>query len=267
VSIEQSTTVHPAEAVPVSAIDNEIPTYRAISPQAVFSLILGFLAILSFAHWIFLTCAVAAVILGILADRRIVRENDVLTGRGIAQAGIALGLIFGLSMVTVTAVQNWILVSQASKFAKTYEGVLEKGSFEEAIWYGQNPPYRSGKTPQEVMTEIKASRKGAPMFDMEQAALIRLRGRLNEGGAEIHFSRIEQHGKEGLNPVAAALYELHPGGSQPLPEEERFALVLLKSMKHNRRLEWWVERVAFPYTPDSYKPTVKPADDGHGHAH
>ena len=264
--IEQSTTASPTEAVPVSAIENEIPTYRAISPQAVFSLILGFLAILSFAHWIFLTCAVSAVILGVLADRRIVRENDVLTGRGIAQAGIALGLIFGLSMVTITAVQSWIRVNQAAKFAKTYEGVLNKGTFEEAIWYAQNPPYRSGKSPQDIMTEVKKSR-GGPMFDMQQASLIRLRGRLNEGGAEIHFSGIEQHGKERLEPYAAALYELHSEGSTPLPDDERFALVVFKGSKHNRRLEWWVEKVAFPYTPDSYKPTVKPADDGHGHPH
>jgi hypothetical protein len=267
VSIEQSTTVNPAETVAVSPIENEIPTYRAISPQAVFSVILGFLAILSFAHWSFLACAVGAVVLGVLADRRIVRESDVLTGRGIAQAGIALGLIFGLSMVSVTTVQNWILVSQASRFAKTYEDVLKRGSFEDAIWYGQNPQYRTTKTPQEIMTEIKGNRKGAPMFEMEQASLIRLRGRLNEGGAEIHFSRIEQYGRERLDPVAAALYELHPGGDKPLPDEEKFALVVMKGIKNKSRLEWWVERVAFPYIPDSYKPTIKPPDDGHGHAH
>lgn len=170
-------------------------------------------------------------------------------------------------MVTITAVQNWILVSQASTFAKTYEGVLNKGSYEDAIWYGQNPLYRSGKTPQEILTEIKKSRAGGPMFDMEQAGLIRLRGRLSEGEAEIHFSRIEQHGKEGVNPYAAAIYELHSEGSTPLPEEERFAMVLLKSILRNRRLEWWVDKVGFPYTPDSFKPAVKPADDGHGHAH
>jgi hypothetical protein len=267
VAIEHSTTADHPEAVPASVIENEIPTYRAISPQAVVSLICGILAIMSFAHWSFLICAVAAVALGFLADRRIVQQSDVLTGRGIAQAGVALGLIFGLSSVTTAAVQDWFLVQQASRFAKTYEGVLNKGSFEDAIWYGQNPLARTGKTPQQIMTEIKKSRSGGSMFDLEQAALIRLRGRLNEGGADIRFSGIEQHGMERRDPYAAARYELHSEGSTPLPEEERYAIVLLKGLNVNHRYEWWVERVGFPYTPDSYKPTVKPPDDGHGHAH
>jgi hypothetical protein len=267
VPIEQSITAGPAGAVPVSAIENEIPTYRAISPEAVFSVILGSLAILSFAHWIFLTCAVAAVVMGIVADRKIVRQSDVLTGRGLAQAGIALGLSFGLAMVTIASVQNWILVRQASTFAKTYEGVLNKGSIEDAVWFGQNPLYRTGKSPQEVMTEMKKSRAGGSMFDLEHASLIRLRALLNEGGADIHFAKIEQHGKEGLNPYAAALYELHREGSKPIPDEERFAMVVLKGMTQKGRLEWWVEKIGFPYQPDSFKPAVKPADDGHGHAH
>jgi hypothetical protein len=259
----------PAEsaAAPVSAIENEIPTYRAISPQAVLSLVCGLLAVFSFSHWIFLSCAAAAIVLGIVADRKIVRYSDVLTGRGIAQAGIALGLIFGLSATTIAVVQDWILVREASKFARTYEDVLTKGTFEDAIWYGQPPLYRSQKTPQEVVQELKKSRPGGGgMFELEQASVVTLRQRLGEG-AEIHFSEIEQRGKEGMNVFAAALFELHSKGSKPLPEGEQYAMVLLKGMPHNRRYEWWVDQVAYPYKPDSYKPEVKPVDDGHGHGH
>ena len=264
-SIEQSTTTSNPYTPPASAIENEIPTYRAISPQAVASVILGVLAVLSFAHWIFLVCAAGAIVLGILADRKIVRQNDVLTGRGIAQAGIALGLIFGLSALTTTAVQNWLLVNQATKFAKIYEGVLNKGSFDDAIWYGQPPMYRSGKTPLEVVTEMKKSRPGGSMFDMEHMPLMRLRERLNEGGADIRLSEIEQYGKEGLNAFAAVRYELYAAGSTPLPEEERFAVVLLKGLPRGQRFDWWVEKVGFPYKPKSFQPITKPVDDGHGH--
>jgi hypothetical protein len=249
----------------VSPIENEIPTYRAISPAAVFSLILGVLAVLSFSHWVFLACAAAAIVLGILADRKIVRFSDVLTGRGIAQAGIALGLVFGLSAITITVVQDWILVREGSKFARTYEGVLAKGTVEDAIWYGQPPLYRSQKTPQDLVTELKKSRPGSSMFDMENAALMKLHQRVGEG-ADVHFVEIEQRGKDGMNVFAAALFELHGQGSKPLPEGEEYAMVLMKGMPKNRRYEWWVDQVAYPYKRDSFKPEVKPVDDGHGHA-
>jgi hypothetical protein len=267
VSTDQNVTTRAAEAAPVSAIENEIPTYRAISPRAVFSLLSGVLAVLSFAHPVFLVCAAAAIVLGILADRKIVRYSDVLTGRGIAQAGIALGLVFGLAAITTTTVQDWILVRAASRFAKAYEGVLAKGTFEDAIWYGQSPLYRSQKTPLEVVNELKKSRPGGgSMFDLEQATLTKLRERIGQG-ADVHFQAIEQRGKEGMNVYAAALFELHPGAGQALPAGEDHAMVLMKGMKKNNRYEWWVDQVSYPYKPDSYKAPTKPVDDGHGHAH
>jgi hypothetical protein len=267
VSTEPKLTASPEESatVPVAAIENEIPTYRAINPQAVVSLICGILAILSFSHWLFLSCAAAAIVLGIVADRKIVRYSDVLTGRGIAQAGIALGLIFGLAALTIGVVQDWILVREATRFARTYEDVLTRGTSEDALWYGQNPLYRKQKTPTEVATELKKSRPGGGgMFDLEQAPLTRLRQRIGEG-AEIHFAEVEKRGPEDMNVYAAVLFELHAKGSQPLPEGEQFAMVLMKGMKQGRHYEWWVDQVAYPYIPDSYKPAAKPVDDGHGH--
>jgi hypothetical protein len=269
VPTESKLTSAPDETAtaPVSAIENEIATYRAISPMAVFSLILGILAGFSITHWFFLSCAAAAIVLGIVADRKIVRYSDVLTGRKIAQAGIALGLIFGLGVITVTAVQYKLLAWEAGKFARVYEGVLNKGTLEDAIWYGQNPLYRKSKTPQEVATELRKSRHGgAGMFDLEQADLIKLRERLS-AGAEVHFSRIEQQGPEQMNVAAAALFEVHLTGSTPLPEGEKYALAIMKGMKQHRRYEWWVDKVVFPYKRASYRPEPKAVDDGHGHAH
>src|SRR5262249_3478299 len=153
-----TTTTSMAEKSPVSAIENQIPTYRAISPEAVVSLICGVLAILSFAHWSFLICAVAAIVLGVRADRKIVRLSDVLTGRGLAQAGIALGLAFGLSAITLTVVQDWILARAASKFGRLYETVLAKGTLEDNLWYGQPPQARTGKTPEQIAKELRGSR-------------------------------------------------------------------------------------------------------------
>src|SRR5262245_38867194 len=61
-----------------SPIENELPTYRAISNLAVFSVISGALASFSFADLTFLFFSVLAIVLGILAHRAIKRTPDVL---------------------------------------------------------------------------------------------------------------------------------------------------------------------------------------------
>jgi len=267
VAIEPQMTAPAPEIDPASAIENEIPTYRAISTAAVISLICGVLAIFSFAHWMFLTCAVAAIVLGVLADRNIRRMPDVLTGRGLAQAGMGLGLIFGLASITTAAVQDGIVTMEARKFARVYETVLQKGSLEEAMWFEQHPEVRSGKTPEQIASELRQSMRGGLTLEMEKAALVNLRSKIHDHSATIHFSELEQHGKDGLNVYAAALYELDPAAGKPLPQEERFAMAFMKGTVRNRRYEWWIERVTYPYQPSTFKPPVAKPDDGHGHAH
>jgi hypothetical protein len=267
VSIEPNMSQHPAETLPVSAIENEIPTYRAISAEAVVSLICGIVAVLSFVHWVFLISAAAAIILGILADRKIQRLSDVLTGRAIAQAGIALGMIFGLSSITTMAVQDWIQVREASKFAKVYENIVNTGTFEDAIWYGQNPLIRKGKSPQELLAEMKKSMRGPGMLEFEQASLVKLRSEIADQGAKLHFVKIEKYGREKLEFYATALFELHHPASKGHAAGEEFALAVLKGWNANRRYEWWVSTLVFPYKPDTFAPAPQPVDDGHGHAH
>ena len=94
-----------------------------------------------------------------------------------------------------------------------------------------------------------------------------LKKRLDSSPKEqIHFVEIENHGMEGLNAVASALYEIHGPGTTAYPEKEQFALVIYHGQPSNRRYEWTVESVKFPYKPNSYVPPEKPVDDGHGHA-
>jgi hypothetical protein len=268
VSIEQQPQSQATEASHASAIDNnEIPTYRAISPQAVLSLICGVLAVLSFAHWVFLISAAAAIVLGILADRKIVRFSDVLTGRGIAQAGVALGLTFGLASITTTLVQNWIRVREATKFANVYAKALNEGSLEDAAWYGRAPFRREGKTPKELYDEMIKATPAPEMIDSELSGLKALKAEVDKPGTDFHFVRIESHGMDKVSPYAAALFEVHRASAGEAHEGESFALVLLKGVTENRKFDWWVESITFPYKPDSYTPPIKKADDGHGHSH
>ena len=129
---------HPAS----TAIENEIPTYRAIRPMAVVSLVLGLLALLCFVDPGFLVVAAAAVVAGVLADRKIRRMPEALTGRRLAQAGVALGLTFGLASVTIATVQGYLLKADAVRFGRQYAETLERASVSECVWYRLNPSFR-----------------------------------------------------------------------------------------------------------------------------
>ncbi len=91
---QKTSTLNIDAESPDSPIENELPTYRAISNRAIFSLVFGAMAIFCFAHPIFYVAAVLAVVLGVLAHRAIREYPDMLTGHGLANAGIALGLDF-----------------------------------------------------------------------------------------------------------------------------------------------------------------------------
>jgi hypothetical protein len=248
----------------VSAIENEFPTYRAISPQAVLSLVLGVVSIFCFMHWFFLVFAIGAILLGAFADRKIQAMPDVLTGRGLAQVGIALGLVFSLASLTVALVQDAIVLRSAQSFARMYQKTLQDKPIENAYWYHHAPPVRKTLSVEEAAKSLKKS--DPRMFEMSMGELIALKKRLDSSPKpELHFVKIEKHGLEGLNVVASALYEVHGTETTTSPDKEQFALVVLRGMPVNRRYEWTVENVRFPYKPDSYVLEEKPVDDGHGH--
>ena len=146
-AIDQRTSTAAAGTAPAGpAIENEIPTYRAISRQAIFSVACGALSVCSFAHPAFYLFSVLAVGLGILAQRAIRRYPDMLTGAGLANAGITLGLVFGLISGTVSTVQYFVRKRQAEEFARKYAEVLKSPNEGDVLWYGTHPDLRKEKT-------------------------------------------------------------------------------------------------------------------------
>lgn len=268
-SIDQNLNAPSTSVRSTAANENELLTYRAVSPRAVFSLIFGVLAVLCYTHWFFLTFAAVAILLGITADRKIQRFPDMLTGKALAQAGIVLGLLFGLTSVTIASVQGFLRERQAKSFALQYAERLEKGSLNELIWLGQAPSVRSKTTPDKMVKEMKDSGADQQMMDMQTAGVRELKEQLSKPGAEVHFEKIEDHGIDGLNLYAAALYDVHLSAEpqeRPIPEGERFALAYLKAAKVEGRYQWWVEELKFPYKPASFVKPQAAVDDGHGHA-
>lgn len=258
----------PAPAA-LSAIENEIPAYRAISPEAVVALVLGLLSVLSFASWYFLVLPVVAILTGALAERKIRRFPDVLTGRGLAQAGVGLGLICGLTSVTVTTVQGALRLRQARAFSRSYERVLKNGSFADAVWYSQHPQMRASLTPEKVVAQLTKPGGSKAMFDEQYRPVGEIKKAL-AGKADLHFVRVESHGEQDLTQFAGAVYAVHDDAAKVAADRERYVLAVLKwGGPSNPRSGWWVSDVIFPYKDKSFIAPApeKKADDGHGHSH
>ena len=267
-SISQQQDPIRVEADTSPVIENELPAYRAVSPGAVVALILGVGSVLSFTSYWFLALAALAALIGFLADRKIQRMPDVLTGRGIAQAGIGLALVFGLTAVSTSTAQYYIRATNAKVFAEQYRKVLKEGSLADAIFYFQHPKARQTTTPEQNMESIQKSAPEGRVMETQFAGVRELKNRVAEEGGDIHFETIENVSDDGASTYAAALYEVHaPNAKAPAPKEG-FALAILKGAKHKGQYQWWVDDVRYPYQPASFvAPAAKAADDGHGHAH
>jgi hypothetical protein len=249
-------------------IENEFPAYRAISAMAVTSLLFGVLSILCFADSWFLVAAVAAIVTGALATRKIQRLPDVLTGRALAQAGIGMGLVFGLASITTEAVQGFIRSREALKFANEYVGALRGGGLAKAIWYRIPPAGRKETTPEQALEEMTKGNRDASMFEMQTAQMQTLVKRL-DSSAEETFSvvEVERHGLEGLDPYALVLLRLAgPGDKEKeIPPHDDYALVIIKGKINGKVYEWRVDDLIYPYKPKTHVVKAKPVDDGHGH--
>lgn len=260
----------PGTDVGSSVIENEIPAYRAIAPGAVFALIFGILAVLSFASEWFLAFAVLAILLGFLAERKIKRMPDLLTGTGLAQAGMGLGLVFGLSSLTISTVQSYWYAKKATEFATVYADVLTKGTFEQAVWWGQPPQARSALTPEKLVAEMTGSPQNAQSFEARVESLRKLKKSLSIPGSELHFERLERSGTDGVVPYGLALYEVHtphdPGAKAADEDKDLYAVAYYKGVpSKDGGYDWWVENLTYPAKPGSVQTPVKKVDDGHGH--
>ncbi len=258
----------------VSPIENELPTYRAISPLAVGSLIFGLFGVLAFADLRFVVSAALAVLLGALALWRIRRQSDVLTGAGLAQAGLALGLIFGLSSVTITFTQNLLLTRRAEAFVRNeIVPVLNGRNLDECLWFKLTPTDRRGLSPQQARAKFAdPSHASDPMmFEMAAGSIVTIVRILNEQPqAKVVFDQVEKTSLDGITPVVQLRLDIE--GYKPNPKDTKsddpsrsFVGIVLKSQGEGKNQSWWVDEYLYPYTPDSYQPKVKSIEEEHGH--
>lgn len=262
-----------AEAAPPrsSAIENELPTYRAISNRAIFSVICGALAAFSFAELWFLAFAVLAIVLGISAHLAIKRHPDLLTGSRLANTGIGLGLVFGLMVLTYTTVMSIIITREAGRFAVTFAKVLKEGSLGDAFLYRLPPEQRKDRTAASMEQEWeqqKARERG--LAEQKMLGLNLLRRALLPKDAHLRFVGVETYGvdEERVDKVgyyAAVLYEVEHFDPKYGPKGGQYALALFKGAPSGRHIEWYNDTILYPYRPESFQLSGKAIDDGHGH--
>jgi hypothetical protein len=275
VASEQNTsTIDPELDQGDPVIPNQLPAYRAISALAVFSVFLGILSIFSFAHQAFYVLSIMAIVMGILANRSIRRYPDMLTGGGLAKAGITLGLVFGLVSATYTGVQYFVRSRAADSFARKYAEVLKSSGEGEVLWYTLHPAQRKEKTPDQVLQDLESSKaKERMMVEQKNGPLRSLRKRIASSKDEqirlVEIRDVGQDESRGADVViyAVVLYEVEGPGNKEFPEKHQYAAAVLKGNAKGRQYEWWVDDVKFPFKRDEVTTIAKPVDDGHGHAH
>ena len=263
-----ATTDAPTPAAP--AIENQIIAYRALSPLAVTSMLLGLVSVLSFAGDFFYLFSVAAVLTGIAANRKIRRFPDMLTGAPLAKAGIVMGLTFGLASFTFATVQGQLQKRSADSFARLYVKILQEGDLGEALWYQVPAQSRKLESPKQLIEKMRATEKDESNFQLQYAQLMSLKTQLASPGAEIHYHEIESHVINNLDVLVSALADVHVPESKDQVAKEQHALVVMKGSPEGGTYSWIVEGVRYPYTPKSFVPAPTKAhddSDGHGHSH
>ena len=257
--------LEPADTGSASVIENEFPTYRAVSARAVTSVILGMASVFCFTSLWFLLLAAVAVVFGWVALRTIKRLPEILTGSGLAKTGIGLALVFGLTALTRTVVENAVLTYGAGQFSKGYVEILKSQPLATALWYKQSTAYRKEKTPDQLIEELKGTKSpgGADQFSEESGPVLAIKEVLKKPNTEIHFSAIESNLVDGLTHYANALIDIDT------PDGEKFALLQLIKDPGSGFSDWRVREINFPYKPAStgVLQEKKEGDDGHGHSH
>jgi len=263
VAIDPQTTAEPLAASP---IENELATYRAISPMAVFAFLLGLVSFLTFADLWFLIASGLAVAAGLYADRRIRKLPDILTGRKIAQAGVALGIISGLAAVTISFVSTWMIRREAAAFGREFAAALESQDLANAVYLKMPYSERKKMTPPEALKKMEELTKDPAMYMTQTGPIQEIQRRLKAGGdAHVRFVGVEAVGFDRLVPVAGLLLEVH-GPPMKGHEPEEYALIEAKG-DPNSRGHWWASELYYPYKRESYAVQTKGPAGHEGHVH
>ena len=205
-AIDPNVTRTNPESNPASAIENEIPAYRAISPLAIYSLILGALSILSFAPLVlpeFRRGRGVARLPGRSEDRPLLRRLDgtrIRTGGDRARADLRPGVgdDHGGPGVPQDERGHPLRRRPTRRSSRTSRWRMPSG-------IRPLPSDRKKKTGDQIAKEMKEGMPDPDAFEMQTWSLRQLKTRLEKDkDTKLRFSKIESHGVDGLTTFAAA---------------------------------------------------------------
>lgn len=113
-------------------LEGESTEYRAVSPAAIVSLVLGITAAAALFHPLGCVLAILGVVISIVALRRIASAGPELIGRKAALVGLTLSIAFGVSAPTQWATTRWWLASEAEPVGLQWFSYLQENKPEMA---------------------------------------------------------------------------------------------------------------------------------------
>lgn len=232
--------IHPAN-------ENELPAYRAVSRLAIASLVFGISSILAFVAGYFALFGAIAIIFGLMAQRNIRSLPDTLTGSRMADAGIALGLLFSLSALTVTIAQSWIINREATRFARTYVEALRSGSLDDVLFLEIHPESRKTKSKAELLADLRQGMRGPGMMDMQtQAPRDMIKRLASTPGQTVELGKIIDHITLGMDAYVEFLLIFKGPKSQEFPAEIQYGIVRFQGVPDGRTFAWKALFSKFP---------------------
>jgi hypothetical protein len=250
VAIDPSTARRPP-AGDLPPDENVVSTYRAITPLAIASLIFGLATIFAFLSTWFALSGALAIVSGVMAIRAIRRMPEALTGERMANVGIALGLLFGLTSLTIGFVQMWIMDREATKFAREYVAAIQGAKLDEALFLHADPGLRKEKTPEEnVAANTGGSAQAKGMYEMETQGPRDMVKRIKSApGQTVELGKIVNHTADGMGAYVEVVLIFRGPKTQEFPAETQYALLGLHGYPEGRLYAWKVLTVKFPAPP------------------
>lgn len=262
-----------------SPIENEVADYRAIHPMAVFALMAAVAGALSFVHWMFLLPACAAILLGIYALKKIKELPDIYSGTSLAQAGVALGMIFALSSITVATVWSVRTKQEAQKFAEHYCEVLNAGieanQIKDSLWYRLAPETRKTTGVEEFFEQFqKQAETDRSVFESMAGPVLQIQTDARRSKRRMVVQEVESSGfnqdeafalvRLALVPISEDHGHSHADGQPHEEDKTILALLILNGKVVSGEYLWMVKEI----TPNYQKNTkiITPEID-HGHDH
>jgi hypothetical protein len=236
-------------------VDADLVEYRAVSVMAIVGLVLALCSAAGFGHPVFWTVAVVAVILNLVALRRIAEHSPPLLGRTAALVGLAVALTLGAAAPTQYFVSAARSRQEARQLGRLWLEAITNHNPELAVELEQPPGARLG--PEE---DLRANYRDEPaaakgLREFSERPLVEVISAAGQN-SRIQYLETLSHQvtlqKERIKSLWRVTYNQ---GNEP--KSVYVQLVLVRELVAPRRVwQWRVEGSGFAADPRAPAPSM-----------